>query len=218
MLYKFNAENFEWNQLTMSTISSYMQSMSLYENHLIVYGGISINEETLSIPYRSNQLRLFSIRDNKWLNKFELNKKLSLEYDLAKTVNTLKFSKHERMGHGSFVYNGSLFIFGGHNGFFLNDLIKFNLKLLDLDDFNFFLKRKRKRRQLVKVINSDDGPTITGPSVKFKVNSFCKEKYIDASQGVVEKYEKLNLKSRDILEKMHYFKVQKDKVFISCNF
>jgi hypothetical protein len=180
MLYAFNAENFEWNQLAMSTISSYMQSMSLYENHLIVYGGININEETLSIPYKSNQLRLFSIRDNKWLNKFELNKKLSLEYGLDKTLNILKFSKHERMGHGSFLYNGSLFIYGGHNGFFLNDLIKFNLKLLDLDDFNFFLKRKRRRRQLVKVINSDDGPTITGPSggpsVKFKVNSLCQEK------------------------------------------
>ena len=173
MLYNFNAENFEWNKMAKTTISSYMHSMTHYENHLIVYGGININEETISIPYKSNHLRLFSIRNNKWLKKIELNKTMSIDFGLEKTLDAVKFSNHERTGHDSFIYNSSLFTFGGFNGFFLNDLFKFDLKLIDFDDFNFILKKKRKRRQIGKIVSPDDGPTISGgPSVKFKSFKF----------------------------------------------
>ena len=141
--------------------------MSLYKEHLLVYGGININEDISGTPFKSNQLRMYKIQENKWLENFELKQEF---YGKKKSTPYINFPHHERYGHESFVFNNSIYIFAGFNGLFLNDLFKFNLNSLELLNVNQFFSRK-KRREIFKSIN-EESDSSNAPSIKFKSLKF----------------------------------------------
>ena len=79
----------------------------------------------------------------------------------------MKFKHRQRYSHSSFVYNNSLHVFAGFNGFFLNDLFKFNLKQsiipFDCSECDWIPERGAdnsdnnfRKRQLIYPTNGDD--------------------------------------------------------------
>jgi len=152
-MYSFNVKSNEWKQLASSNLASYLHTSNLYKNsYILTYGGIVVankhkNNSNLLI---SNQLRLFNLKNNKWFEHPVLYKDENIH---------LKFKHRQRYSHTSFVYNQSLFIFAGFNGFFLSDLFKFNIEQIVpycnefsgdcdwIEPFEANSKRRRRRRQ-----------------------------------------------------------------------
>ena len=153
-LYTFDLNKFEWKLISKSTFSSYMQTTLFFNDTLLVYGGISINDNNKLVPEISNELNIFDIEENEWLVRHEII--LNPQDQIFKSSDRIKFSKRERYAHGSFIYDNSIYIFAGFNGFFLNDLFRFDLmnlryfKSRDENQINKYLntfrfKKKRKR-------------------------------------------------------------------------
>ena len=153
MLYLFQLETFEWRSLAKSSQSSYMHSCVLYKSLILFYGGININDDQLKSklnePFTSNELKAFSINENKWLDKFDIvqNETDIFNFNDRKTSTSISLNGLERYAHGSFILNDSLFIFAGFNGFFLNDLFKINLAKIKTifeakEVLNFFIKKR----------------------------------------------------------------------------
>ena len=123
---------------------------------MLIYGGILYdNTKVDSSLTICSKLRVYDINRNKW---FENNQ---LDYKHMKT--NMKFKHRQRYSHTSFIFNDSLHIFAGFNGFFLNDLFNFNLKSsiipFDCTECDWIPEtnsnKYRKKRQLIYPTNGD---------------------------------------------------------------
>lgn len=90
-LYSYDYRKQEWKQLPSSSLASYLHSSILYQNYLITYGGIQVDSNDLVI---SNQLRLFNIDQNEWLENMKANE--------------TRFKHRQRYSHTTFIHNDSL--------------------------------------------------------------------------------------------------------------
>lgn len=139
-LYAYNLESYEFKQLSKSMQTTFMHSALIYYgNYLLIYGGVVIENvqpswlfpppgastTNTNSQYISNQFRVYSINENRWINRFE-NEKEEL------SLSGIFLNKRQRYAHSAFLHNDSMLIFGGYNGFFLRDMFRINVnKLLD---------------------------------------------------------------------------------------
>ena len=144
--YEFDVVRLEWRELPKSTFGSYMHSSVLFKDLVLTFGGVCLKYNSDDSRFNSDQLRFYSIKENKW---FEL-----AEYQGQESLSKLKFKHRARYGHSSFIYNNSLFVFAGFNGFFLDDLFKINLNFLNQD-----IQGQVKKRQIIYPTNGD-GPIL----------------------------------------------------------
>lgn len=139
-LYSFDLLTFEWKKLTKSIQSCFMHSAALYQNEKIIfYGGICDNNHFsyLNSAFVSNQIRVYSIPNKEW--------KFSFSKSAEATKFSIKLSRRQRYSHSSFVYNNSIYIFAGFNGFFLSDLFRVDLTQID---FGVVEKQTKVKRSL----------------------------------------------------------------------
>ena len=132
-LYAYNLDTFEFKQLAKSIQLTYMHVALISHNKLLIYGGINIEASsnwfssfTTSNQFVSNQLRIYSIDENRWVEKLNLdgdegnqqgnhNNNTSTE----EGGEAIAFKKRQRYAHTAFLNNDSMHIFAGFNGFFL---------------------------------------------------------------------------------------------------
>ncbi len=140
----------------------------------------------------SSQLRIYDINRNKW---FESNQ---LDYKHMST--NMKFKHRQRYSHSSFIFNDSLHIFAGFNGFFLNDLFKFNLKssiipfdCTECDWIPEISSNKYIKRQLIYPTNGDDPILLQQPLFQDITNQYDnpKSNMIDISRNSKQKQQSI---------------------------
>ena len=117
MLYVYNINKLEWKELASSALASYMHTSVFYNNLILNYGGVTMDPQVGQDSFHlSNSLRLFDINRNMWHD------------ELTNGQHSAVNLKHrQRYAHSSFIYNESLYVFAGFNGFFLRDLFRLEL-------------------------------------------------------------------------------------------
>lgn len=139
-LYSFDLNTFEWHKLPKSAHSCYGHSLvtaPVSPTKLVFYGGLcdSNRFSFSSTVYMSNQINVYDTGRQEWINRFTVSAGASdesmNEYSNVSRF-SIKLSRRQRNGHSSFVFNRSLYVFAGFNGFFLRDLFRIDLDRLGL--------------------------------------------------------------------------------------
>lgn len=135
-LYSFDINTFEWHKLPKSAHSCYGHSLvtaPVSPAKLIFYGGLcdSNRFSFSSTVYMSNQIYVYDTGRQEWINRFTISADASDE-SMNESRFRIKLSRRQRNGHSSFVFNRSLYVFAGFNGFFLRDLFRIDLDRLGL--------------------------------------------------------------------------------------
>lgn len=128
-MYSFDLTTFEWRKLPKSAHSCYAHSLvTATPVKLVFYGGLcdSNRFSYASTVYVSNQIRVYDTSRQEWINTFaEATSDSSPHF-------SIKLARRQRYAHASFIFDRSLFIYAGFNGFFLSDLFRIDLDRLGL--------------------------------------------------------------------------------------
>ena len=155
-LYSFDLSTFEWRKLVKSSHSCYAHTSLAVGHKLLFYGGIC---DSNRFSYSSNSLfvsslvRVYDLQQHQWANTFTTVASSSNGNSSTERF-SIRLARRQRYAHSSFVYNRSMFVFAGFNGFFLGDLFKIDLERMGLDvtaanftanSGSFDTERRRKR-------------------------------------------------------------------------
>nr|XP_027202331.1 attractin-like protein 1 [Dermatophagoides pteronyssinus] len=115
-LYSYDPKKESWMLLSPSNQPRYLHSASLMNGLLLIFGGNGHNltDENTSTTCFSPHFLAYDISCDTWT---------TLENPIL--TNTYDTTMIGRYGHSSIVYEDSLYVFGGFNGFMHNKLIRF---------------------------------------------------------------------------------------------
>ena len=116
----YNPQTNSIKLLQESYFPSYAHSANIFGDSIYVFGGIAINKTT-GLAKMTKRIRIYNISENIWYNEGNSDAFSSLVKNKG------------RYSHSSFIFNSSLCIHGGFNGFFLNDLFCIDFKCLNAD-------------------------------------------------------------------------------------